>query len=497
MSEFSRRPRRPRKAGTPGTPGTARPQGRPNPRRLAWQVLHDVAANDAYANLLLPGALAKAGVSGPEAALATELTYGTLRGLGLYDAVIAHAASRPVARIDIRALAAMRLGTHQILGMRTADHAAVSETVALVKKVQPRAAGFTNAVLRRVSERSREEWIALLTADADEAHTLEVRTSHPAWTVRALREALAAHGRDPEDIEALLAADNTPARVCVTALPGVADRDSIAQEFGTPTPLSPYGVHLDGGNPLAVPAVREGTARVQDEGSQLVALALAEAPLGTPGDPASAADLRGLPWFDMCAGPGGKTSVLAARARETGGGVQVVATDASAHRAHLVEDSTRVFVDAVEVHAADGREFGHAHPGAFARVLVDVPCSGLGALRRRPEARWRRKPSDVTDLAPVQRALLASAWDSLAVGGVLAYTTCSPHAEETLGVIREAVDRLGGLEVLDAPAVLAGITGTDAARFASAEVAGGTCVQLWPDRHDTDGMFLALLRKVH
>jgi 16S rRNA (cytosine967-C5)-methyltransferase len=453
------------------------------PRTLAWEVLRDVEVNDAYANLLLPNKLARTRLSGLDAGLATELTYGTLRGIGFYDAVIDAAAQRPAAEIDAPVLAALRMGAHQLLSMRVADHAAVSETVGVVKAHhEQRAGGFVNAVLRRISERSREEWVEIVVGDADEARRLEITTSHPGWIVRALRQALVAHGRSAEELPRLLDADNTPAAVCLSVLPDLADRDAVAAEWGSPTPLSPLGVHLDHGAPLEVPEVRAGTARVQDEGSQLVALALTvpEAPAGA--------------WLDMCAGPGGKTAVLGARALQTGD--RVIAADVSDHRADLVEDSTRQLADVVEVFTADGREFGHQHAEQFTRVLVDAPCSGLGALRRRPEARWRRRPSDVNELGPVQRELLASAIAAAMPGGVVAYTTCSPHHAETLLVVEDALREAGdGVELLDAAAVLAEITGREPEHFASAEVAGGRCAQLWPDVHNTDGMFLALLRK--
>ncbi|GAA4285430.1 transcription antitermination factor NusB [Brevibacterium daeguense] len=453
------------------------------PRTLAWEVLRDVEVNDAYANLLLPSKLARTHLNGLDAGLATELTYGTLRGIGFYDAVIDAAAQRPAAEIDPPVLAALRMGAHQLLSMRVADHAAVSETVGVIKAHhEQRVGGFVNAVLRRISERSRDEWVELVVGDADEARRLEITTSHPGWIIRALRQALVAHGRSAEELPQLLDADNTPAAVCLSVLPGLADREAVAADWGTPTPLSPLGVHLDHGSPLEVPEVRAGTARVQDEGSQLVALALTavEAPAGA--------------WLDMCAGPGGKTAVLGARARQTGD--RVIAADVSDHRADLVEDSTRQLADVVEVFTADGREFGHQHAEQFSRVLVDAPCSGLGALRRRPEARWRRRPSDVNELGPVQRELLASAIAAVMPGGVVAYTTCSPHHAETLLVVEDALRAAGiGVELLDAAAVLAEIAGREAEHFASAEVAGGRCAQLWPDVHGTDGMFLALLRK--
>lgn len=489
------------------------------PRRIAWEVLNDVALKDAYANLILPARISRARMQGPDAAMTTELTYGTLRSQGFYDAVISIAADRDASSIDLPVLNAMRLGAHQLLNTRVAQHAAVKETVGVVKASDvSRAVGFVNAVLRRITERTLEEWEDAVTQGKDELGALAITRSHPQWIVRALRQALAAHGRSPDELVALLDADNTPAAVTLTALPGGVSPDELAAKVGHPSSLSPIGVVMDSGSPGTVTEVREGRARVQDEGSQLVALALAELPVSLSG--------TGDAWLDMCAGPGGKTAVLAAVAADRGD--TITALDVSEHRVRLVEDSTQFFADTVDVHAVDARAFAHDHAGQFARVLVDVPCSGLGALRRRPEARWRRQASDVGALGPVQRDLLAAAFDAAAPGGVVAYTTCSPHLAETLLVVQDFVERTGAaVQVLDAPEVLAQVTGQSAAQFASGEVgdanqsveltplgdvqprsahasngavpqgepAASRAAQLWPHVHSTDGMFLTLLRK--
>ncbi|MCQ9384025.1 RNA methyltransferase [Brevibacterium sp. 50QC2O2] len=465
--------------------GTTRRTAVADARTVAWDVLIEVEKEDAYANLLLPRRLKHARLSPADAALATELTYGTLRGQGFYDAVIESAAGRTMSSMEPVVRTALRLGAHQILSMRIADHAAVGETVAIVKRRLPRATGIVNAVLRRVSERTREDWLTLVSTSLDEMGRLALEYSHPAWIVRALRQALHAHGRDRAELAELLAADNAPAAVDLVALPGLADRAELARRVGTPTRLSPLGVELSHGNPLDVPEVAEGTARVQDEGSQLVALALLAAP--------APADTAGASWYDMCAGPGGKTSVIGSRAAELGR--VVVASDASKHRAELVRDSTRALRGTVKTVNADGREFARKHPGEFARVLVDAPCTGLGALRRRPEARWRRRPADIAGLGPLQRELLEAAWEATAVGGVVAYSTCSPHAAETTVVLEDALRVLPGARLLDAADVLARVTGAAAGEFASASLAGGRAAQLWPHLHGTDGMFLALIAK--
>lgn len=193
----------------------------------------------------------------------------------------------------------------------------------------------------------------------------------------------------------------------------------------------------EGGEPGAIDAVREGDAGVQDEGSQLVALALADAPL-------EGSDSR---WLDACAGPGGKAALLAGLAAQRG--ATLLASEKQPHRAGLVAKALDGNPGPYQVIAADGTR-PPWRPGSFDRVLVDVPCTGLGALRRRPEARWRRRPEDLDGFAPLQRALLRTALESVRVGGVVAYATCSPHLAETRAVVDDVLKRDGGAELLDA-----------------------------------------------
>jgi 16S rRNA (cytosine967-C5)-methyltransferase len=211
-------------------------------------------------------------------------------------------------------------------------------------------------------------------------------------------------------------------------------------------------------------------------------------------------------WLDMCAGPGGKAALLAALAAERG--AWILANEPSAHRAKLVAQAmAAVPEDAWTVRTGDGRDVGRDHPASFDRILVDAPCTGLGALRRRPESRWRRQLSDVSELGPLQRELLNSALDAVKPGGVVAYVTCSPHAAETIAVVDDALRRRDDLELLDAGAALdaASLTGDLGAGNAAGKAAGNVqsplpthrmTAQLWPHLHQTDAMFLALIRKL-
>ena len=476
--------------------GSPRPRSRARatasvdpPRRAAYQTLRAVVERDSYANLVLPGLLRRAGLRGRDAAFATELAYGALRWRGSYDAVIAACARRPVTEIDPPLLDVLRLGAHQLLATRVPAHAAVAATVDLARaELGGAPAGFANAVLRAMSGRDLDGWLAEVAPDADTAPDdhLAVTTSHPAWVVRALRDALRSAGRDPGELPALLEADNERPRVSVAALPGLAEPADLVAAGAEPGVASPVGVRLAGA-PEDLPPVAQGRARVQDEGSQLVTLAVAAAPLVGP---------DGGRWLDLCAGPGGKAALLGAvlAQRRTAGGLptdaRLLAVESAEHRVGLVRSAVRVLSGVVEVRHGDGREVGTLEPEAFDRVLVDVPCTGLGALRRRPEARWRRSPRDLAALAPLQRALLASALDAVRPGGVVGYVTCSPHPAETRMAVDDVLRRRGDVQRLDARRALA-----EAAAGAVTDLGPGPDVQLWPHRHGTDAMYLALLRR--
>ncbi|WP_349898033.1 RsmB/NOP family class I SAM-dependent RNA methyltransferase [Parafrigoribacterium soli] len=447
-------------------------------RRIAFEIITAVRESDAYANLLLPVKLQRARLNSQDAAFATELSYGTLRRQGYYDAVIEIAAGRSIDSIDAQVLDVLRLGAHQLLSMRVASHAAVNESVSLAREVASRSAsGFVNAVLRTITRSSSEEWQhRVLTSARGQDERLSVEHSHPVWIVRAFRQALTAEGR-ADELADLLTADNVAPRVSLVALPAIA---SVAELDGAHDAIySPVGATIDGGDPSDFAAVREGRARVQDEGSQLAALALSRARPIAPGER----------WLDMCAGPGGKAALLAAEA--IAGGATLVANEVAPARAKLVEKALAALPDPPQVLVQDGVQLGKQLPGQFDRVLLDAPCTGLGALRRRPEARWRKRPADVAELSRLQSALLDSALTALKPGGILAYVTCSPHLGETRSVVAEALARRGEkVTRLDTSAVLDTVTTHP---LDLPETDGH--VQLWPHRHGTDAMFICLFQK--
>jgi 16S rRNA (cytosine967-C5)-methyltransferase len=467
-----------------GGPGRRNSRGSPRrrsdaARRAAYDVLAAVADRAAYANLLLPRLLAERSITGRDAALATELGYGTLRGLGTYDAVLAVCSDRPLNELDPPVLHVLRLGTHQLLATRVGNHAAVATSVDLAKDVAgPRAAGYVNAVLRRVSTRDLEQWLALVAPprETDPDGYLAVRYSHPRWIIGAYRDAL---GDPPEEeLEAALAAGNDRPRVTMAVLPGGPGREEVMPEGAKPSRWSPYGFTLPGGDPAGL--VAAGAAAVQDEASQLASIALARASAGGGCGHQEA-------WLDMCAGPGGKARLLYGLAAARG--ARLVAADVHPHRAALAKATLDLAPredGRAAVVAADGTRPAW-RGAAFDRVLVDVPCSGLGALRRRPEARWRKAESDIPALAELQRSLLRSAIAATRSGGVIGYVTCSPVPAETGDVVNAVVSQQDGVDFIDAPAVLPEVPDlrSPSVRFA----------QFWPHRHGTDAIFIALLRR--
>jgi 16S rRNA (cytosine967-C5)-methyltransferase len=444
--------------------------------------LQAVSQDGAYANLVLPRLIGSERLEGRDAALATELVYGTLRASGTLREVLATCVSRAWTQIEAPVQDLLLLGAYQLLRTRIPPHAAVSTTVDLARAVGAgRASGLLNAVLRKVSARDWDGWATYLGRGRPELARLALRTAHPEWIADAFAQALSldpsrAPSQDPShppqdgpvdlsETEAALVADDARPVTHLVAWPGVMSREDLLSEIGgagVAGPFSPYAVRLEGGgDPGDLAAVRDGRAGVQDEGSQLCALALANAAL----------EGRDEHWLDLCAGPGGKAALLAAIAAQRE--AVLTANELHPHRAELVRQATRRWN--VEVLVGDARALRTEQ--RYDRILLDAPCTGLGALRRRPEARWRRTQEDLADLVALQHELLAAALRLLRPGGVLAYVTCSPHPAETVQVV-------AGHDLIDARSLFPGMD----------QLGDGPAVQLWPHRHGTDAMFCALIR---
>lgn len=443
-------------------------------REVAFDLLHRVQSDDAYANLLLPTLITRAKLDSRDAAFVQELAFGTIRNWLLYEKIIEAASSRKIDDIEPDAQIVMVLGVHQLLEMRVPTHAAINESVNLAKtKASKGSVGFINAVLRKIALKDKDDWIDLVTKGLSELDALSIQYSHPTWIVQAFKAALASRGIE-EQLEDLLESNNLAPKVSIAALPGFCSRNEFETEEQSES-MSPIGLEISG-NPASIELVNKGFARVQDQGSQLVTLALVAAPIEVNDDN----------WLDMCAGPGGKAAIMAALSLPSG--KRFVPNEVSGHRAQLVANALKP-LGSFEVRTLDGRAYGQGKE-KFSRVLLDAPCTGLGALRRRPESRWRRSTDDLVDLVKLQRELIESAWDALEPGGILGYVTCSPHLSETTGQIAWAEGKFKGkFELMNANQVLNSLNPElrldEALRTA----------QLWPHIHGTDAMFLALMRK--
>lgn len=443
-------------------------------RELAFDLLDRVQSDDAYANLLLPTLVSRAKLDSRDAAFVQELAFGTIRNWLLYEKIIELASSRKIDDVEPAAQIVLVLGVHQLVDMRVPTHAAINESVNLAKKKASKGSvGFVNAVLRKVSLKDRQEWLESVQSGLSGNEALSIKYSHPIWIVQAFKSALSSRGIDGS-LEKLLASNNAAPRVSLVALPGFCSPEDLGAQQQDVNP-SPIGATISG-NPGSIDLVQKGFARVQDQGSQLVTLALAQAEINT----------NDISWLDVCAGPGGKAALLAALSLTSG--ASLIANEISEHRAELVSKSLKPLGN-FKVTTADGRDFG-SQSERFSRILLDAPCTGLGALRRRPESRWRRTTDDLVDLVKLQRELIESAWSALEPGGVLAYVTCSPHLSETTAQVSWAQGKFKNqLELVNANSLLNAINpdlDLDEKLYTA---------QLWPHVHGTDAMFLALMRK--
>lgn len=461
-------------------------RGVEEPRRVAYEALLKIETEGAYANLVLPPMLTRAHLHGRDAGLATELVYGTLRHQARIDWVLSQCMKRKIGSLDPEVRVILRMAAHQILHMRIPDHASVAQAVELAKHVtQYGTEKFVNGVARSVAEHTPAEWERRMQKIDNDAERLSIIYSHPQWIIRAIAGALQAHGRDPRELEDLLAVNNSNPNVTLCARPGLIlpidlaeDAEYILKTSVRPGDYSEWSVVISGGDPGRLKEIRDGRAAVQDEGSQLVATAFAELDV----------DTEDTEWLDMAAGPGGKAGLVGAIARAKG--ATLLANEVSEHRARLVEATTRQ-LDNVTVQVGDGRDLGGKH---FDRIILDAPCTGLGALRRRAESRWRKSVSDLGALVKLQAELIDSGIDALKPGGVLAYITCSPHKTETIDQV-ERISKRSDVEILSSADAVDEVS-MSAIELNPVKIGSGDVIQLWPHVHGTDAMFLALVRKV-
>ena len=431
---------------------SSKPRRINNPRLLAFEVLAQVELQGAYSNLLLPKALTESSLDDKDRAFATELVYGTLRMQGRHDHFISAASDRILEQIDPKALIVLRLGTHQLKEMRVPSHAAIYESVELAKKVVGKStASFVNAILRKIDSLDFEQ----LSKPTQEYARLALEYSHPEWIVSSYFDSL----KNSSEVISLLQANNNPAKPTLIAWPGLATQGELQEAGALAIATSSVAATFDG-NPGDIAAIRERRAGVQDLGSQLVVEKFYDQ------------FKPNLRWLDLCAGPGGKAAYLSALLKRDGG--SLLANEISNERAKLVSQ----VMHHGEVNVSDGRSMPD-ELGKFDRILLDAPCTGIGALRRRPEVRWRRNLQDLKNLTALQSELLESATRLLSPGGIIAYVTCSSHQAETKFQIRSFLKQHSNFTRIPVQDERADIDGD---------------LQLWPHRDGTDAMFLSLLR---
>lgn len=437
---------------------------KPEPSRLlAFDLLTEVNRNEGYSNLLLPQALNASELEERDRSLVTELLYGTIRMQGKHDWVLSQISDRPWSEVDTGIVDVCRMGVHQLHEMRIPDHAAVASTVEVARKrLGESKASFVNALLRSVTRKSQNDWFSPLLEIKDPVERLSIQYSHPQWIVSAYFDLL----KDWSEVEQALSINNEAATPTLVSWPGLSTIEDLKNIGGEPTTYSPYGAHWKG-NPGALDLIKTRKIGVQDEGSQLVAFVFAAASAGKN-------------WLDMCAGPGGKAALLSNIARQRR--ITFTANEVSAVRADLV----RQVVNGDRVLVGDGREIGDQSE-KFDAILIDAPCTGLGALRRRPEVRWRRNLQDLRELTQLQRELIDSGIKALNVGGVLGYATCSPHLAETTIQVSDLMRKHANMEQIDvAPYLPINLVKSERDH----------AMALWTHRTGTDAMFLALFKKV-
>jgi 16S rRNA (cytosine967-C5)-methyltransferase len=422
-------------------------------RGVALEAVLRVCEEGAYSSRVVPALLGRSGLDRRDRAFAAEIAYGTLRRLLALDWAIGQRASRPLQRMGPRARAVLRIGAYQLLVAGIPAHAAVAESVGLAGD---RERGFVNAVLRRLAAEP-PAW-----PQGQDDASISVRTGMSAWAIRELRRVL----RQPDEVEVAAAgfAERGPLSLhvnrCRTSPGELRDRLEAGGVASAPGRVNETCLLVDRGDPTGFPGWAEGLFAVQDQASAFVA----EAVGASEGDRV----------LDACAGPGGKAAGLACAVGPAG---LVVAADLHPGRARLVREGSARLGLRPSVMAMDACR--PAVVAGFDRVLVDAPCSGLGSARRRPELLWRARKEELSSLARLQVAIVASVTDLLRPGGRLVYAVCTFPRAETDAAADAIVRHRPDLH----PIAIEGPDGS------------GERVRLWPHLHGCDAMFVAAFER--
>jgi 16S rRNA (cytosine967-C5)-methyltransferase len=442
-----------------------------NPRQAASAVLLRILKEGSYADQLMDRELSSGRLSGPDRGLFAELVFGTLRRQGTLDHVLTGLLTQPLLRLEPQVLILLRLGLYQLMYLdRIPESAAVNESVNLAKQTLPRASGLINAVLRNYL-RHRDS-VVFPDPIAAPAASIAARHSHPTWLVKMWFSQIG-----EAETELLAEASSLQPPLTLRANTLLTTRSDLLEKFvangitAAPCRFSPFGIHVEGRHHIpGLPGFREGLFAVQDEASQLAGILLDPQP--------------GERVLDTCAAPGGKATHLAQLMDNQG---ELLAMDVSGSKLPLIQEAAqRLGITNMRTRMADLLQSGALPADAFDRVLLDAPCSGLGVIRRNPEAKWRLTTEDITRLAATQRTMLKNAIRMLKPGGVLLYSTCSTTREENEAVVMDFLS-------LYPHCVLENLNGifpeyrelfTDEGLF-----------RAWPHRHGMDGFFAARIRK--
>ncbi len=433
------------------------------PRLLAFDIISEVNRRGGYSNLLLPQALADSSFDERDRGFTTELVYGTIRMQGLYDYIFSQISDRPWNEVDAEIVDLARMGAHQVFSMRTPPHAAVSATVDVARKKLGESKGsFINALMRKATSKELADWLEPLRSENDVIKRMSIEYSHPEWIISAYFDLL----KDENLVREELISNNTPAKPTLVSWPGASSQEELISLGGEPTRYSRYGALLNE-PPASLEVIRHRRAGVQDEGSQLVAQIFSDATMSA------------RITLDLCAGPGGKAALLSHICDVSGR--DFVANEISEPRAALVKNVIGRF----PVIVGDARSISDSNQ-TFDAILADVPCTGLGALRRRPEVRWRRTLKDLAPLLQLQSEIVEAALGVLEPGGIFGFATCSPHYAETTAQVQSILKNHDELVLVDISAYLPeGLEGSNR----------GGALSLWGHLHNTDSMYLALFRK--
>ncbi len=435
------------------------------PRELSLKILYDVEKNGAYLNISYQNYTESSGLSGRDAALVKELTYGVLKHKLTLDETIACYSSVKLKKIAPYVLCILRMGLYQLFFMdKIPDRASVDESVKLAGKYAGKSRGFVNAILRK----AQAEGLVLPEGKTPEA--LSVRYSHPAQLVEWLSSRFG-----EEKAEHLMIENNRTPALCIRVnrlkTEPQALQKMLAQEGVTTRPgkLSCDALLIDSGNISRLDAFEEGLFTVQDQSAQLAALALAPKP--------------GETVFDVCAAPGGKTTHLAELMENRG---QILALDIYEKRLLSVEKTAqRLGITIIKTQVADGATY--KFPMMADKILVDAPCSGLGVIRRRPDIKYKPELTSFGELVRIQRDILENAAQYLKPGGVMVYSTCTINPEENEEQVKAFLEKHEAFELL--PVDYPGIT-EEASKLL--ETGMGT---VYPEGDSGDGFFIAKLRR--